>query len=80
MCAASEAGTNTPTSMLLSTVFCPRTTAVVTPLWHGTQLARAATLGTWQLLPSLGHLAYLLLWVAAGTAVASWRFRIRLTG
>lgn len=53
--------------------------AVITPLWHGTQLARGATLGTWQLLPSLGHLAYLLLWVAAGVALARWRFRVRLT-
>jgi len=53
--------------------------AVITPLWHGTQLARGATLGTWQVLPSLGHLAYLLLWLVAGVALARWRFRVRLT-
>jgi lipooligosaccharide transport system permease protein len=53
--------------------------AVVTPLWHGTQLARSATLGTWELLPSLGHLAYLLVWLAAGIWLACWRFRVRLT-
>lgn len=52
--------------------------AVITPLWHGTQLARGATLGTWELLPSLGHLAYLLTWVVAGIALACWRFRVRL--
>jgi lipooligosaccharide transport system permease protein len=52
--------------------------ARVTPLWHGTQLARGATLGTWQLLPSLGHLAYLLLWAAVGVALSCWRFDKRL--
>ena len=52
--------------------------AVVTPLWHGTQLAREATLGTWELWPSLGHLAYLITWIAAGVALACWRFRVRL--
>lgn len=52
--------------------------AVLTPLWHGTQLARGATLGTWQLLPSLGHLGYLLLWAAGGVALTRWRFRARL--
>lgn len=53
--------------------------AVVTPLWHGTQLARSATLGTWELLPSIGHLAYLLVWITVGTSLAVWRFRVRLT-
>lgn len=53
--------------------------AVVTPLWHGTQLARGAALGTWQLGGSLGHLAYLLLWAVVGLALARWRFTVRLT-
>ncbi len=53
--------------------------AVLTPLWHGTQLARTATLGTWELLPSLGHLAYLLAWIVVGVWLACWRFRVRLT-
>jgi lipooligosaccharide transport system permease protein len=52
--------------------------ARVTPLWHGTMLARGATLGTWELLPSLGHLAYLLAWAVAGVAIACWRFEKRL--
>ncbi len=53
--------------------------ALLTPLWHGTQLARGATLGTWQLGSSLGHLGYLLLWAVLGLALARWRFRVRLT-
>lgn len=57
--------------------------AVVTPLWHGTELARAAVLGGTQLggtglLGVLGHLGYLLVWVVAGLALAQWRFRVRL--
>ena len=52
--------------------------AVITPLWHGTQLARSATLGTWQLGPSLGHLAYLLAWIVVGVVLSCWRFRVRL--
>jgi lipooligosaccharide transport system permease protein len=52
--------------------------ARVTPLWHGTQLARGATLGTWELLPSLGHLAYLLVWAVGGVLIACWRFEKRL--
>ena len=50
----------------------------MTPLWHGTQLAREAALGTWHVGPSLGHLAYLLLWLAVGVALARWRFCTRL--
>jgi lipooligosaccharide transport system permease protein len=53
--------------------------AVLTPLWHGTELARGGTLGTWELLPSLGHLAYLLAWIGTGVTLACWRFRLRLT-
>jgi hypothetical protein len=30
-------------------------------------------------LAALGHLAYLLLWLVAGLALARWRFRVRLT-
>jgi lipooligosaccharide transport system permease protein len=50
----------------------------VSPLWHGTELARAAVLGTGSPLAALGHVAYLLVLVAAGTAVAVRRFRRRL--
>lgn len=52
--------------------------AVVTPLWHGTQLARGAALGTWEPGASAAHLAYLLAWAVTGFALASWRFRVRL--
>ncbi|HEX4250133.1 MAG TPA: ABC transporter permease, partial [Pseudonocardia sp.] len=37
-----------------------RPVAWVTPLWHGTELARGAALGTLHWWPALGHLAYLL--------------------
>ncbi len=42
--------------------------ARVTPLWHGVQLARDATLGRLLALSDLGHAAYLLVWLAVGTA------------
>jgi lipooligosaccharide transport system permease protein len=35
--------------------------AWATPLWHGVELARAATLGRLEALPALGHTAYLVL-------------------
>ncbi len=50
----------------------------VSPLWHGTELARAAALGRWVVLPALGHAAFLVALVALGTAVAVARFRRRL--
>jgi lipooligosaccharide transport system permease protein len=50
----------------------------VSPLWHGTELARAAVLGTGPPLAALGHVAYLLVLVVAGAAVAVRRFRRRL--
>jgi lipooligosaccharide transport system permease protein len=40
--------------------------AYVVPLWHGSTLARGATLGDLTLWPAVGHVAYLLLWVVAG--------------
>jgi lipooligosaccharide transport system permease protein len=53
--------------------------AYVSPLWHGTELARDAAIGGLSLLPVLGHLAYLLLWLVVGVSLARWRFRVRLT-
>ena len=55
-----------------------RPAAWVSPLWHGTELARAAALGGGSLLSALGHAAFLLALVAVGSAVAVARFRRRL--
>jgi lipooligosaccharide transport system permease protein len=48
--------------------------AYATPLWHGVDLMRHLTLGTAEALPSLGHVAYLALWVVAGHVVARRTF------
>ncbi|MFC5379828.1 ABC transporter permease [Aquipuribacter nitratireducens] len=52
----------------------------LTPLWHGVELARAATLG---LAPAplvvAGHVAYLVAWVVAGLLVALRTYTRRLT-
>ena len=50
----------------------------LSPLWHGTELARAAALGGGASLPPSGHTAVLVALVAGGTAVAVVRFRRRL--
>jgi len=52
--------------------------AVVTPLWHGVELCRDLALGTPELLPALGHVAYLGLWIAAGSLWALRNFTRRL--
>jgi lipooligosaccharide transport system permease protein len=51
--------------------------AWLTPLWHGVTLCRDLTLGTvgWG---DLGHLAYLLAFVAAGLLAARWTYTRRL--
>ncbi|MGH3447961.1 MAG: ABC transporter permease [Nocardioidaceae bacterium] len=38
----------------------------LTPIWHGVDLTRMLTLGTVSAWPALGHIAYLLAWLAAG--------------
>jgi lipooligosaccharide transport system permease protein len=53
--------------------------AHVSPLWHGTQLARGAAIGNASDLAALGHTGYLLLWLVVGIGLARWRFRVRLT-
>jgi lipooligosaccharide transport system permease protein len=55
-----------------------REIAYVTPLWNGVDLMRHLTLGTASLWPSLGHAAYLSLWVAVGLMLASRTYRRRL--
>ncbi|WP_037068651.1 ABC transporter permease [Pseudonocardia acaciae] len=52
--------------------------AWVTPLWHGTELARGAALGTLSWWPALGHVGYLVAMLAAGTVALRWRFVRRL--
>jgi lipooligosaccharide transport system permease protein len=53
--------------------------AYVSPLWHGTELARGAALGNLSDLAILGHVAYLAVWLVAGIGLARWRFRAKLT-
>jgi lipooligosaccharide transport system permease protein len=51
--------------------------ARVTPLWHGVELARDATLGRLAV-ADLGHTAYLLAWVVVGTWLAVDGLRRRM--
>jgi lipooligosaccharide transport system permease protein len=57
-----------------------RWVAYVTPLWHGVELVRAATLGNPTAIGWLGHAAYLAAWGVAGYLLACRRFSRRLTG
>jgi lipooligosaccharide transport system permease protein len=45
--------------------------AYLVPLYHGSSLARDATLGTLSWGPDLVHVGYLLLWAVAGTVLAT---------
>jgi lipooligosaccharide transport system permease protein len=69
------AGTFFPVSQLPAAV---RPLAYVTPVWHGVELCRGITLGTLRAGPAIGHVAYLLTFVVAGTVVACRRFAVRL--
>ena len=53
--------------------------AWISPLWHGTELARGAALGTLRWWPAAGHLAYLIMLLVVGVRLSRWRFRVRLT-
>jgi lipooligosaccharide transport system permease protein len=55
-----------------------RVVAQVTPLWHGVELARDATLGRLTVGADSAHAAYLLVWVVAGTALAVHGLRRRM--
>jgi len=55
-----------------------REVAYATPLWNGVDLTRHLTLGTATLWRSLAHVAYLLLWIAAGQVLARRTFQKRL--
>ncbi|MFC4534874.1 ABC transporter permease [Sphaerisporangium dianthi] len=71
---------------LFSGVFFPveqmpalaRPLAYLSPLWHGVELNRSATLGTAPSWPVAAHVAYLLAFAAAGTLWAFHAFRKRL--
>jgi lipooligosaccharide transport system permease protein len=55
-----------------------RWVAYATPLWHGAELCRDLVLGQVSALDDVGHAAYLLLWAAAGFALAIVTHRRRL--
>jgi lipooligosaccharide transport system permease protein len=50
----------------------------VTPLWHGAELSRSLIQRSFEWPTALARLAYLSVWIVAGTVVASQQFRIRL--
>lgn len=52
--------------------------AYVSPLWHGVVVCREATLGRWELWPTVGHLGYLAAWLVVGVVLAWLSFRRRL--
>ena len=52
--------------------------AYVTPIWHGVELCRGLMLGDVELLPALGHLAYLLAWTVGGLVLGRRTYRKRL--
>jgi lipooligosaccharide transport system permease protein len=54
--------------------------AVLSPLWHGVELTRAATTGNFELWPVLGHLGALFAFVAVGSWFGARNFTSRLTG
>jgi lipooligosaccharide transport system permease protein len=54
-----------------------RALAAASPLWHGTELARAAALGGASPAGVVGHVGYLVIWFGVGLALARWRFRVR---
>lgn len=55
-----------------------RPLAWLSPLWHGNELARGCAIGGLEVLPALGHLAYLAALLAAGAAMARRYFYRRL--
>ncbi len=50
----------------------------VSPLWHGTEIARSAALEQWHPLAATGHVTYLVALVVLGSVLAARRFRRRL--
>jgi lipooligosaccharide transport system permease protein len=58
--------------------FAARLIAYVSPLWHGVELTRAATLGTPTAWGVWAHVGYLALWGVAGYVLTTYCFRRRL--
>ena len=56
-----------------------RAIAYATPLWHGADLCRGLVLGGARPLASLGHVAYLAAWAAAGLVAGRRTYARRLT-
>jgi lipooligosaccharide transport system permease protein len=52
--------------------------AWISPLWHGNELARGFALGTAELWPTVGHVAYLVALFAAGLVLARRLYHRRL--
>ena len=52
--------------------------AYITPLWHGVELARAASLGIDATATTSVHVAYLVAWTAIGWAISRWALAKRL--
>jgi lipooligosaccharide transport system permease protein len=55
-----------------------RWVAYLSPLWHGVELCRYATMGLPSALPVPAHVAYLTVWAVVGYALARSRFAKRL--
>ena len=69
------AGTFFPVDQLPGAI---RPLAWAAPLWHATEVCRDLSLGRAELVPSLGHVIYLSLWIAVGLWLAGRAFRKRL--
>jgi lipooligosaccharide transport system permease protein len=69
------AGVFFPVTMLPTAA---RWLAYASPLWHGVELCRAATLGVAPAGGVWSHVAYLALWAGAGWWLARARFAVRL--
>jgi len=53
--------------------------AWISPLWHGIELTRGATLGALPIWSAIGHTGYLAALLVAGVLLSRWRFHVRLT-
>lgn len=53
--------------------------AYASPLWHGVELCRAATLGSPLTVAPAVHVGYLALWTVIGYRLACWRYEKKLT-